>query len=227
MVGIGWNEGAIGIALSLMGLTALIVQTFAGDIVDKTMVDRRLFLSAAAFITAASASAILFVHEGNVDHFLIYTTKVVEGIASSFIAPCLAALTLANFGPEKFDSIMAMNVLWGHIGSVVSALLAGTAAYVFYPNIKYCFFVIGLSALIAIIFVRFLPEGDPLLGRGFEEDAENVVAKTSNNEGNNEILSTDLKNKKEEKQEIIAASYLSVIWERKTLVLCITGFFFQ
>ena len=28
---IGWNEGAVGIALSMMGFTALIVQTFAGD----------------------------------------------------------------------------------------------------------------------------------------------------------------------------------------------------
>jgi hypothetical protein len=30
-VAIGWNEGAVGIALSMMGFTALIVQTFAGD----------------------------------------------------------------------------------------------------------------------------------------------------------------------------------------------------
>jgi len=31
LVAIGWNEGAVGIALSMMGFTALIVQTFAGD----------------------------------------------------------------------------------------------------------------------------------------------------------------------------------------------------
>jgi NADH:ubiquinone oxidoreductase subunit K len=31
LVSIGWNEGSVGIALSAMGFTALIVQTFAGD----------------------------------------------------------------------------------------------------------------------------------------------------------------------------------------------------
>ena len=31
LVAIGWNEGAVGIALSMMGFTALLVQTFAGD----------------------------------------------------------------------------------------------------------------------------------------------------------------------------------------------------
>ena len=31
LVAIGWNEGAVGIALSMMGFTALFVQVFAGD----------------------------------------------------------------------------------------------------------------------------------------------------------------------------------------------------
>lgn len=121
LVNLGWNEGSVGIVLSLMGLTALLVQTVAGDIVDKTWFDRRLFLVAASFVTALSASAILLV-QGNSGHGLMYSTKIVEGIASSFIGPCLASLTLANFGPQHFDAIMASNILWGHIGSVASAM---------------------------------------------------------------------------------------------------------
>ena len=112
LVGIGWNEGSIGIALSLMGLTALLVQPWAGDIVDKTNIDRRIFLTIASVATALTASAILFVRPGNTDHMLIFITKVLEGIAGSFIGPCLAALTLANFGPKHFDAIMASNILW-------------------------------------------------------------------------------------------------------------------
>ena len=56
--------------------------------------------------------AVLFVREGNYaeDHALMYVTKVVEGVASSFIGPCLAALTLASFGPDQFDAVMANNV---------------------------------------------------------------------------------------------------------------------
>lgn len=93
-----------------MGLTALLIQPWAGDIVDKTAIDRRIFLVVASVVTAITASAILLVHEGNTDHMLIFATKVIEGIAGSFIGPALAALTLACFGPDHFDSIMTSNI---------------------------------------------------------------------------------------------------------------------
>lgn len=216
LVGLGWNEGAVGTALSLMGLTALVIQTVAGDVVDKTTSDRRYFLSTASILTALSASAILFVHEGNEDHALIYITKVIEGIASSFIGPCVAALTLANFGPERFDEIMASNILWGHIGSVVSAFFAGGVAYAAYPDIKYCFLVIGAAALVAVIFIKYLPQGDRMMGRGFHGTGstfESASPKIDEKEGF----------QKEEK----AASYWSVFSDKKTCVLCFTGFFFH
>ena len=246
LVGLGWNEGSVGAALSLMGLTALLVQTIAGDIVDKTTLDRRVFLVMASIVTAASASAVLFVQEGNSQHALMYTTKVVEGIASSFIGPCLAALTLASFGPEHFDAIMASNILWGHIGSVASAILAGGTAYALYPDIKYCFLVIGVSALIAIIFVRFVPQGDPLMGRGFKgevamdelghlervtsydddgKDQHHLAAQETGGAGAAVIDDKILRREPSHIPE--AASYMSVFSDRKTFVLCLTGFFFQ
>jgi len=230
LVNIGWNEGAVGAALSLMGLTALIVQTFSGDVIDKITIDRRKVLSIAALLTSFSALAILFVREGNnnQDHMLMYVTKVVEGLASSFIAPCLAALTLASFGPEEFDSIMASNVLWGHIGSSVSAILAGAAAYILYPNIKWCFFVIAFSALAAILFVPFLPQGDQMMGRGFHNDEKNRIKSTKHNisdSGGETSYYSENSNEKDKSME--AASYISVFSDKKTLVLCLTGFFFH
>jgi hypothetical protein len=72
LVALGWNEGSVGIALSMMGFTALLCQTFAGDVIDKTRLDRRSFLTLASMATAFSASAVLFVHEGNVDHAMMY-----------------------------------------------------------------------------------------------------------------------------------------------------------
>lgn len=224
----------VGIALSIMGFTALVVQTFAGDIIDKTMFDRRKFLALAAIATAFSASAILFVREGNSDHILIYITKVIEGIASSFIAPCLAALTLSTSGPELFDGVMASNILWGHLGSVASAILAGVAGYYLYPNIKYCFLVIGFSALMAVFGTPLLPEGDPKLGRGLRHHCDdgkvaNGAAGMKNeteyvNMGHNDNpqqSSSTLNNDDE------VSSYASVFADRRTLVLCLTGFFFH
>ena len=253
LVGLGWDEGSVGAALSIMGLTALLVQTVAGDIVDRTTLDRRIFLTVASVLTAASASSVMFV-QGNSQHALMYITKVVEGIASSFIGPCLAALTLASFGPEHFDSIMANNILWGHVGSVASAILAGVVAYVSYgeagEGVKYCFLVIGFSALIAVIFVRFCPEGDPLMGRGFKGavalDEQGHLEKVSSYDeqhGGDDTspeggLSTSVAGALDESNEELilqkessampeAASYWSVFMDPKTCVLCLTGFFFH
>jgi hypothetical protein len=97
----------------------------------------------------------------------------------------------------------------------MSAVFAGAAAYFFYPNIKYCFLVIALSAVAAISFVPFLPQGNALMGRGLqvEEKPDNVQE--------------DSDDHNIPQEEIKAASYLSVMSEPKTLVLCLTGFFFQ
>ena len=234
---LGWNEGSVGIALSMMGFTALIVQTFAGDVIDKTHFDRRAFLSLASVATAVSASSILFVQEGNSQHMLIYSTKVIEGISSSFIGPCVAALTLAVFGPEQFDQIMASNILWGHVGSIASAVLAGLTGYLLYPNIKYCFLVIGFSALMAVGGVRFLPEGDPLMGRGLQTHDNNDVSHSvdgmKNEDATTNYINMDQQQQakpvyhSQESEDKMVSSYWSVFADRKTVVLCLTGFFFQ
>ncbi|KAL9180207.1 hypothetical protein ACHAXT_008177 [Thalassiosira profunda] len=234
LVALGWNEGSVGVALSLMGFTALIVQTFAGDVIDKTHFDRRMFLSLASVATAFSASAILFAREGNDDHALIFSTKVIEGISSSFIGPCLAALTLATFGPDAFDDAMASNILWGHVGSIASAVLAGLAGYLLYPDIKYCFLVIGFSALMAVGGVKLLPEGDPLMGRGLQTH-HNATAGDGTVDGGvvkNEEAKTSYVNMDETahsqwSEEQMVKTYWSVFADQKTVVLCLTGFFFH
>ncbi len=226
LVGIGWNEGSVGTALSLMGFTALVMQTFAGDVIDKTTVDRRHFLTVASILTALSASTIFFVRQGNQDHQLIFISKIIEGISSSFIGPCLAALTLATFGPHHFDTVMASNIFWGHIGSIAAAGIAGLVAYGMYPDIKFCFLVISAAALGAVFFVRYLPEGDRQMGRGFhgkvamdefghveklvdEEDVETTTG--------NEPISLPP----------TASTYWEIISNQRSFVLCLTGFFFH
>jgi MFS family permease len=232
LVAIGWNEGAVGTALSLMGLTALIFQTCAGDLVDKTLVDRRIFLTTASIATALSASMIFFVQPGNSQHGLIFISKIVEGIASSFIGPCLAALTLANFGPH-FDAAMASNILYGHIGSSVAAILAGVVAYYSYPNIKYCFLVISASALSAVCFIHCLPEGDKLMGRGFkgkqalDEFGQPQQLDKEEQSDKNSLSIDDNPIAKCSSESPQASSYWDVIVDRRCLVLCLTGFFFQ
>lgn len=221
LVGLGWNEGSVGIALSLLGFTALIVQPWAGDWIDKTTIDRRLFLVVASVVTAISAGAILFVGKGNHDHFLIYFCKIVEGVAASFITPCLAALNLASFGPHHFDSVMASINLWGNIGSVITSILAGVISYFAYPQAKYCFLVLGGSALATCAFIPVLPQGDPLMGRGFQ-------GKLAMDEcGHIERLGSEITGETRTTRIPIAAAYWDVFADSKTCIFCVTGFFYQ
>jgi MFS family permease len=228
----------------MMGFTALLTQTIAGDIIDKTTFDRRKFLSMAALMTAFSASAILFVKEGNGDHAVMYTTKIIEGVSSSFIGPCVAALTLASFGPDTFDEVMASNILWGHVGSIASAVLAGLTAWITYPNIRYCFLVIGFSALLAVVGVKLLPEGDVLMGRGLKGTTSEKVAVHSSGDGNEyvnmevegsatwsstqgNISSPKCLSNGAAAEENAISSYWEIFSDRKTVILCFTGFFFH
>ena len=221
LVGLGWHEGSVGIALSLLGFTALIIQPWAGDWIDKTTIDRRFFLVVASIISALSASAILLVREGNADHLLIYVCKIIEGIAASFITPCLAALNLATFGPNHFDSVMASINLWGNIGSVISSILAGAVSYTFYPHVKFCFLVLAGGAIGTCAFIPMLPQGDPLMGRGFR-------GKTAMDEcGEIERIGSVVSDTSSNRRAPIAAAYWDVFTDVKTCIFCVSGFFFQ
>jgi len=104
-------------------------------------------------------------------------------------------------------------------------------AYLMYPDIKLCFLVIGAVALVDFIFVQYLPEGDPQMGRGFhgkvamdefgrvesldEEDHKKQM--TGDLEQNNRFISVPP----------IAATYWEEITNRRSSVLCLTGFFFH
>jgi hypothetical protein len=73
LVAIGWNEGAVGIALSMMGFTALIVQTFAGDWV-RTSSSFLLFLrweSSWVFVAKTEIEYLYIVH-------CIYYSRTIE-----------------------------------------------------------------------------------------------------------------------------------------------------
>ena len=236
-MGIGWNEGSVGAALSLMGFTALVMQTFAGDIIDKTTMDRRIFLTIASILTALSASTIFFVREGNQDHALIFISKIIEGISSSFIGPCLAALTLATFGPHHFDTVMASNILWGHIGSIAAAGIAGMVAYGMYPDIKLCFLVISAAALGAVFFVQYLPEGDRQMGRGFHgkvamDEFGHMENLLEGKQGDTSPMGEDVKHATNDMDETAilpptASTYWEIVSNKRSFVLCLTGFFFH
>jgi hypothetical protein len=116
----------------------------------------------------------------------------------------------------------------GHIGSVVAAILAGSVAFLSYTDIKYCFLVISFAALLAIFFVQYLPQGDPLMGRGFmgkvAMDEHGHIERLESDES---TVAVDNHAREEDKGPPEASSYMEVFSDIPTGILCLTGFFFQ
>jgi hypothetical protein len=156
--------------------------------------------------------------------------KVIEGIAASFIIPGLSALTLASFGPHHFDRIMCSNIFWAHVGTSTASLLTGLGSYIFFPQVQAGFFFIGAQAMLVLAFIKFLPTGDRLMGRGFQgkvamDEHGHLERLCTDDEWNDEhgINPADPDNKKEPE----AASYWEVFTDKQTFLLCINGFLFQ
>jgi hypothetical protein len=173
LLGMGWSETSVIISGILRGVVDLSLKGFVGDIIDKTHYDRRIFLGAASLAVAASSCMVFFVSGAtDSDKTIVYIVRSVESIALAFLGPAFGAVTLSAFGPELFDKMQVQRELVSHAGSILSAALSGVVAWYMYPNIQILFLLPTAFAMSAIFFVRFIPRGDPLMGRGFHATTE-------------------------------------------------------
>lgn len=173
LLGMGWTETSVIISGILRGVVDLSLKGFVGDIIDKTHRDRRIFLGAASLAVAASSCMVFFVNGADdVDKAIVYIVRSLESVALAFLGPAFGAVTLSAFGPELFDKMQVQRELVSHAGSILSAALSGVVAWYMYPNIQILFLLPTIFAMSAIFFVRFIPRGDPLMGRGFHATTE-------------------------------------------------------
>ena len=184
----GWGEKSVVVSGIFRGVVDLVLKSFVGDIIDKTHRDRRTFLAAAALVIGLSSLMVYFVDGAETsDKVLVYVVRSIESVALAFLGPAFAAITLSAFGPEMFDEMNVRREIVSHAGSIVSAVLSGGIAWIFYPSIEAVFILPFGFAASAIFFSRFIPRGDPLMGRGFHlhteaRDSQNCVIDTHKDE---------------------------------------------
>jgi hypothetical protein len=184
----GWGETSVVVSGIFRGVVDLVLKSFVGDIIDKTRRDRRSFLAMAALVIGLSSLMVFFVNGADTfDKVLVYAVRSIESVALAFLGPAFAAITLSAFGPEMFDEMNVKREIVSHAGSIVSAILSGCIAYVWYPSIELVFILPFGFAASAIFFSRFIPRGDPLMGRGFHlhteaRDSQNCVIDTHKDE---------------------------------------------
>jgi MFS family permease len=159
-----WDEAHIGIVMSVATIAGILAQTPAGALVDATRAKRLVMAGAALLVTAASVLLPLFPS--------FWPVAISQGIANAaevIFPPAIAAVSLGVVGHRAFTARIGRNESFNHAGNAVAASIAGSAAYLFGPQVV--FYLLALMAIASLISVMAIPENaiDHDLARGLHD----------------------------------------------------------
>lgn len=141
-----WEPASIGLVMSLTGISALLTQTPAGALIDRTTAKRAVVVVAALLVTG---SCLLL--PWLTDFGWVAATQAISAIAGSVFAPAIAAISLGITGPAAFTRRIGRNESFNHAGNACSALLAGGFAYLFGPvAVFYLMAVMTVGSIVAV-----------------------------------------------------------------------------
>ena len=149
----GWDQAAIGTALSAMGIATIFTQIPGGTFIDRIK-QKRLLLSISALLMGLSCIALTQFGQFKA----VLTAQITYGIAAALAGPCIVAISLGIVGHKKFATRIARNEAFNHIGNVIAALLAGISGYLI--SSEWIFYLIALLSFASIIATSFIKEND-------------------------------------------------------------------
>lgn len=161
-----WNEQTVGIALTVGGLSGIVTQSPAGELVDRLRSKRALI---AAGVFALSGGAILISLFPS--FWPVMAAQTLIGGTSSIFIPCICAIAMGIVGPRLFDRRQGRNQTFNSAGNVFAAVAMGLIGY--FISSRGIFFFVALSALPTLIALRMIhPEHiDYETARGGESDS--------------------------------------------------------
>lgn len=134
----GWDASRIGFALTLAGVTTVVLQTPAGALVDRIR-SKRAVLIVGICVLAVGA---LILATGT-KPMPVYSAQVLIGGAGPFLAPTLAAITMGLVGKNLFDRQFGKNQAFNSAGNVACALGIAAASH-FFGNRAIFLLAVGL-----------------------------------------------------------------------------------
>ncbi|MDO7902129.1 MFS transporter [Pseudomonas sp. K1(2024)] len=145
-----WQPASIGLVMSLAGIAALVAQTPAGALIDRTPAKRAVVVIAALLVTGSCLLLPLMA-----SFSLVALTQTISALAGSVFAPAIAAISLGITGPKAFTRRMGRNESFNHAGNAFSALLAGGLAYLYGPVVV--FYLMAVMTVASVIAVSRIP----------------------------------------------------------------------
>ncbi len=147
-----WTQGAIGQALSVGTIAAMLSQVPAGALVDRMRSKRLAVLAGGA---AVALSALLFA--AMPARLPVLLAEVLHGFASCMIGPAIAAMSLQLVGHAGLGARLGRNARFASIGSAAAALvLGGIGTWVSSRSVFWA--TAGMMA-VGLLSLRLVPPG--------------------------------------------------------------------
>ena len=148
-----WNLRDIGIATSIATFAGVLFQTPAGAFVDRFK-NKKTIVSIASVLIGLGTLLILI----KPSYSVVIVSQVIVGIAATFIAPSIAAMTLGLVGYKKLEQRTGRNEMFNHGGNVTSAVVSGLIGY--YLGLRGIFIFTLLLSFAAVYFLRFIDNSE-------------------------------------------------------------------
>ncbi|MEM9105319.1 MAG: MFS transporter [Pseudomonadota bacterium] len=148
-----WSPHQIGIALALGSITTVIAQTPAGGLIDAVTWKRSVLMFCAVCIAISTLCIVFFQSE-----YVVYGAQIFIGLASAFLGPGIAAVTLGLVGRENFTRQTSANQAWNHAGNMFAAALAALIALKI--SALGVFWLVAMMAFFMVICVMMIRASD-------------------------------------------------------------------
>jgi MFS family permease len=161
-----WDEGRIGVVMSVATIAGIVAQTPAGALVDATKAKRLVMVAAAIVVTIASLVLPLLS-----DFWSVAGSQGLAHAAGAIFPPAIAATSLGIFGHRAFTRRIGRNETFNHAGNAAAAAAAGGAAYLLGPIAV--FYLLAAMSLASMASIIAIPANaiDHDLARGLHDDA--------------------------------------------------------
>jgi predicted MFS family arabinose efflux permease len=161
LAGYRWNEESVGLALTVGGISGILIQTPAGGLVDSLRSKRALVGAAVGALAVGALLIALFP-----SFWPVMGAQVLIGGTSSVFLPAICAMSLGIVGRAAFDVRQGRNQTFNSAGNVVAAVSMGLLGY-FISNRSIFFFVAVFAAPTILVLLLIRPaEIDHELARG-------------------------------------------------------------
>jgi MFS family permease len=121
---IGWAPASIGAVLTISGLTGLVTQVPAGELID-VIGSKRALVG-----TAAAATALALTIFGLRSDFTSITgVAIIQGVVGSVLGPSVAAISLGLVGHDALAERLGRNQRFASIGGLSAAAIMGAIGY--------------------------------------------------------------------------------------------------